>query len=111
VKESDLCEGSDNLIAGLSGVMTSLWVRVASARKVGLGYECSGEMRVSCTLSKCSVMQYSNTRFRKISDHLTVISIDVDDTCVLSVVFLRSLCMFTVCHVINTFSPAPFSKF
>ena len=47
--------------------MTSLWVIVASARS-GLWEEWSSDIPVSCTLSKCSNVQYGNTKFSNISD-------------------------------------------
>jgi hypothetical protein len=48
--------------------MTSLWVRVASARKVGWQEEWSSDIPVSHTLSKCTDMLFANKTFRNIID-------------------------------------------
>jgi hypothetical protein len=37
VIKNEICEGTDGLNVALSSVMTSIWVRVASARSVGWG--------------------------------------------------------------------------
>jgi hypothetical protein len=53
-------EGTDRLNAALSSSMTNQQVMVASARRVGLG-GCGAVIPVSCTLSKCTYVQYGNT--------------------------------------------------
>ena len=52
---------------GLSSAMTSLQLMVASARSEGWE-QISSYIAVSHTLSKCTDVQYANTRFRYISD-------------------------------------------
>jgi hypothetical protein len=54
-----ICIGTDRLNAAVISGMTSLLVMFASARSVGWGSN-EAVIPVSCTLSKCSYVQYRN---------------------------------------------------
>ena len=68
------------------------------------GEQWSSDLAVSCTLAKHCDIRSENTRFKALLSPLTRIDIDVADSSVLSVMFLRSLCIFSGCPIINIHS-------
>jgi hypothetical protein len=71
-----MCEGTDNLNSALSSAVTSLWVRVASARNVGWGRN-EAVTFLFRTFPKCSDKPYANTSFSNIIDNTPLTSISI----------------------------------
>ena len=86
-----ICEGTDHLKAALISGMTSLQVMVG-CKKCGLGEQWGSDIAVSCTLAKQSDIQSENISFEMLwFTTLTWISIDVADSYLHPLLFLRSL--------------------
>ena len=64
----------------------------------------SSDIAVSCTLAKQSDLESKRTRFKTILSPLTTIHIDLADSSVLPLLFLRSLNILSGCPIINIHS-------
>ena len=99
--ENRICEGTDCLQAALRIGMTSLWVMVG-CKICGLGEQLNSEIAVSHTLAKLSNIQSDNTRLETIlCTPLTTIHIDLPDSSLLPLMFVKSLIFLSCCPVIN----------
>ena len=75
------------------------------------GEQWSSDLAVSCTLTKHCDIQSENTRFKMLwLSPLTTIQIDVGDSSVLPLLFLRSLSILSGCRVINIHSCFQYRK-
>jgi len=71
----------------------------------------SSDLAVSCTLTKHCDIQSENTKFKTLRlSPLNRIRIDVADSCVLPLVFLRSLSILSGCPIINICSCHQYRK-
>jgi len=71
-------------------------------KKYEMGEQCSIDLAVSCILTKHCDIQSENTRFKTLwLSPLPTIHIDIADSCVLPLPFLRSLSNLSGCLIIN----------
>jgi hypothetical protein len=81
------------------------------SKKCELWVQWSSELAVSCTLAKLSNIQSDNTGFEtNWLSPLTRIHIDVADSSVLPLLFLKSLCILLGCPIINICSCYQYGK-
>ena len=101
--ENKICEGTDCLSTALSSGMTSLLVKGCFCEKCELKEQWSSDIPLSCTISKCTDMQYANTSFRNIiyAPHWSYSPFTQKDNTLLPLLFLRSLSIVSGCHIIN----------
>jgi hypothetical protein len=75
------------------------------------GEQWSSDLAVSCTLTKHSDIQSENTSYKTWLSPLTTIHIDLADSSVLPLLFLKSLSILSCCPIINTQSCQQDRKF